>query len=188
MGFLMMVLGLLAIGATALTGFVTVVTLGIFMIAGGLVEIVYGIRTRGDRGQDVAEDRSEERPGRHPLFFIGGILSVAVGLLFLLRPASGLGALTLLLAGYFIAEGLVRVATAAIDRYPKWGWDLVAGLVTLALGALVIAQWPVSAFWVVGLLIGVELFMRGILLLMLGVEVRGFMRRGDRLRPAPRPA
>jgi uncharacterized membrane protein HdeD (DUF308 family) len=44
---------------------------------------------------------------------------------------------------------------------PGWGWQLADGIITLALGVLVLAQWPVSGLWVIGLLIGIDLIFYG---------------------------
>jgi uncharacterized membrane protein HdeD (DUF308 family) len=80
-------------------------------------------------------------------------------------PGAGLAALTLLLAGYFFASGLFHTITSLVDRYPRWGWDLVYGAVSLVLGIVVMSRWPVSAVWLVGTLVGFGILFRGLTLM-----------------------
>jgi uncharacterized membrane protein HdeD (DUF308 family) len=174
MGILMMALGVFAMGSTRVTmvvGVVSIVTLGVLMAASGIVEIVYGLRAGREKGV-------------WPLLLLAGLLSLAVGILFLLRPAAGLGALTFLLAGYFIASGLLRAVTSVVDRYHHWGWDFATGVISLLLGGIVIAQWPLSAMWLLGLLVGIEVFVRGLMLVAMGMEMRGYVRGTSPLVPA----
>ena len=42
-----------------------------------------------------------------------------------------------------------------------WWWPLVAGIGSLALGAMLYAQWPVSGLWVIGLFVAIEMIMNG---------------------------
>ena len=44
---------------------------------------------------------------------------------------------------------------------PEWGWHALNGLITLVLGVLILAQWPVSGLWVIGLFLGIELVFYG---------------------------
>ena len=44
---------------------------------------------------------------------------------------------------------------------PGWGWQVADGLVTLALGLLVLAEWPGSGLWVIGLFVGIDLIFYG---------------------------
>ena len=88
------------------------------------------------------------------------------------RAGAGLATITLLLAGYFIANGLFRCVTSVADRYFHWGWDFALGAISIFLGVIVIGQWPVSALWVVGTLVGVEIFFRGLGLMVAGLDIR----------------
>jgi uncharacterized membrane protein HdeD (DUF308 family) len=44
---------------------------------------------------------------------------------------------------------------------PGWGWQVADGLITLALGLLVFAEWPASGLWVIGLFVGIDLIFYG---------------------------
>ena len=38
---------------------------------------------------------------------------------------------------------------------------LVSGLISIALGAMILAQWPTSGFWVIGLFVAIEMIFNG---------------------------
>ena len=42
-----------------------------------------------------------------------------------------------------------------------WGWPLVGGIISIILGLLIIAQWPISGFWVIGLFVAIEMIVSG---------------------------
>jgi hypothetical protein len=44
---------------------------------------------------------------------------------------------------------------------PDWGWHALDGLITLVVGILILAQWPVSGLWVIGLFLGIKLLIYG---------------------------
>ena len=44
---------------------------------------------------------------------------------------------------------------------PGWGWHVADGIITAILGLLVLAQWPVSGLWVIGLFVGIDLIFYG---------------------------
>lgn len=162
LGVLIMLAGLFAFSAAMITSLVSILIFGAMLATSGVLEIIYAFRWR--------------KSGHFLLYFLGGLLSLVVGALMLFRPVAGLATVTLLLAGYFFASGLFRAITSVMDRYPNWGWDLFAGLVSLFLGVLVVAQWPISALWIVGALVGVEIFFRGLREVAGALELRTGLR------------
>jgi uncharacterized membrane protein HdeD (DUF308 family) len=42
-----------------------------------------------------------------------------------------------------------------------WIWVVVSGLITLILGIVISAQWPVSSLYVLGLFLGIDLVFAG---------------------------
>ena len=54
--------------------------------------------------------------------------------------------------------------TAIADRYPRWGIDFLYGVVAVALGVYIVASWPISSFWVLGTVVGIEIIARGVAL------------------------
>lgn len=166
LGLLMALVGVFAVFYSVLSGVVSVLLLGASLLVAGLFEI----------GHAIANWR-ESKPLAS---FLGGLLSGIVGLIFLVRPVAGLRALTLLLAGFFLVNGLFRGIIAVADRYPRWGFDLFYGVVAVALGGYVLANWPVSALWIVGTMIGLEIFFRGTSLMGASLAFRQVLRRPGR--------
>jgi uncharacterized membrane protein HdeD (DUF308 family) len=139
--------GTLAILSSYVAGYATMVLLGIFLLVAGTAEIAASFAVVRQRG--------------FWLTFLAGVLSVAVGVVLVAFPNRGLAATTLMIGAFFTGMGLFRVITAMVDRYPHWHWDVGYGVVASLLGITVLSTWPISALWVVGTLIGIELVLRG---------------------------
>jgi uncharacterized membrane protein HdeD (DUF308 family) len=43
-----------------------------------------------------------------------------------------------------------------------WVWVVISGLVTLLLGGVILAHWPVSSLYVLGIFLGVDLVIAGV--------------------------
>jgi len=56
--------------------------------------------------------------------------------------------------------------------HPGWGWMLLAGLVTLLLGLLIAAHWPVDSVWVLGMFLGIDLLFTGVGLVAWGLRLK----------------
>jgi uncharacterized membrane protein HdeD (DUF308 family) len=91
-----------------------------------------------------------------------GLVSLVVGVWLLVNPVLGAATLTLLLAGYFIASGIVKaVAAFQLRGIPGWGWTLASAIASVILGLIVFSGWPGSAVWAIGLLVGIDLLFYG---------------------------
>jgi uncharacterized membrane protein HdeD (DUF308 family) len=98
---------------------------------------------------------------------------IAVGLLILLHPIAGAAALGLILAIYFLLIGFASVVFAWELRPRRgWGWLIFNGIFSLVLAIVFIAGWPFTTAWLVGLFIGIGLFVDGLSLLMLGLAAK----------------
>lgn len=149
LGLLVMALGVLALLTALWTGLASIVFLGVLLAISGVVQI----------GHSLGRDRTGARaPGSQ---LLGGILAAVMGLLIAGRPAVGLVAVALLLAGYFFASGLFRTISSIADRYPQWGWDFAYGISAILLGIVLLTSLPTSAAWLVGTLVGMEIIFRG---------------------------
>ena len=83
-------------------------------------------------------------------------------------PLAGLAWLTLVLATFLMIEAALEfVLYFNIRHRARSGWVLVDAIITLLLGILIWAHWPVSSGWAIGTLIGVSLIFSGISRLML---------------------
>ena len=117
-------------------------------------------------------------------------LSIVVGVLLLWKPAEGAVSLTLVLTALFIAEGLFQIVTSIAYRAVipgSWGWMLVSGIVDLALAAMIIAGWPMSATWTLGLIVGINLLTSGWAIVMTAIVGRNFVKSATTLATQARP-
>jgi uncharacterized membrane protein HdeD (DUF308 family) len=90
------------------------------------------------------------------------LLTFVVGLWLVIEPHNGTLTLTLVLGIYFLFMGLTRITVAFIGRgQPNAGWVGLSGICGLLIGILVLAKFPSSADWAIGLLVGIDLIFAG---------------------------
>ena len=89
------------------------------------------------------------------------------------HPIGGVIALTLILAAYIAAEGVLELILFATMRaLPGKTWFLLDGIVSLVLAGLIGYGWPSSSFWAIGTLVGISFLMSGIARLTMPVYHR----------------
>lgn len=106
-------------------------------------------------------------------------LTLFAGIILLWHPIAGTVSLTLVLTAFFLAEGLFQIMAAISHRndFPEsWGWMVLSGIADLILVALIVAGWPSSAVWVLGVFAGVNLITSGIAILVVATTVRSAAR------------
>ncbi len=106
---------------------------------------------------------------------ISAILAIAVGVVMLLWPLSGVLTLTLLLITFFIIEGAASIMFALEHKRElsgRWGWMLASGMVDLILAAIILAGLPGTAAWALGLLVGINLVFGGTALIGMALHAR----------------
>ena len=90
------------------------------------------------------------------------MLTVVVGVWLIVEPHNGTLTLTLVLGIYFLFMGLTRITVAFIARgQPNAGLVGLSGVCGLLIGILVLAKFPSSADWAIGLLVGIDLIFAG---------------------------
>ena len=90
------------------------------------------------------------------------VLEVVVGYLLVSNPAAGLVAVTSLMLVLFLVDGFARVVFALMIRpMDDWLWVLGSGLVAVACAAILLANLPEAASWLLGFLLGVHLISAG---------------------------
>jgi len=104
---------------------------------------------------------------------ISAVLAILIGLLLLRSPGSGLLVITVLLIVFFMVEGIAKVIFAlTIKPFPNWGWVLGSGVVSIFLAVILWANMPLSADWLLGVLLGIQLMCEGAALTYLAWHVR----------------
>lgn len=158
-GILMIVLGVFAIGAPVVATIAVQFMLGWILVIGGIAEGIHAFMAQRWRG--------------FLLQLLSAILYLVVGVLLLVNPVGGALALTIVLAAFLIVEGIFKIVMAwRVRDHRNWGWLLASGILSLILGALIWAEWPSSALWVIGLLVGIQLLFTGWSLVMLALAAR----------------
>ncbi len=158
MGILTSVMGVVAIGSPAVAGTAVVYIVGAVMLIAGISQIAMGLKAEG---------------WSHKLLplILGGVTTLG-GIAVLLHPVVGMEVLTLILAAYFVAEGIWKVV-ASFNFRPAPGWlaVLFSGFITWLLGAMIWVQWPASGMWAIGILVGIDLLMTGIALISVALTL-----------------
>lgn len=159
LGALLAVLGVLLIAAPVVGTLAVDLLIGWFLIIGGVAQVVHAFKVKAWPGFALA--------------LVSGILYAVVGILLVFYPLAGAQALTLLLAAFLAVEGIVRIIMALRVRPDHaWGWLLFGGIVTVILAVMIWSQWPSSALWVIGLLVGINLLFTGWSLIMVALAAR----------------
>lgn len=160
LGVLLIILGLIAIAVPFFASLATGVFFGWLLIVGGVIQAFYALRQN------------------HPGNFFGfkllfSILAILAGLLLIVDPLAGVASLTLIIGIYFFLDGIFRVILSfQLKPSANWGWVLFNGILMIILGILIWSQWPFSAVWVLGLLVGIGLLVSGIATVVLGAAAR----------------
>jgi uncharacterized membrane protein HdeD (DUF308 family) len=103
---------------------------------------------------------------------LAAILFGVTGLILVTRPVLGAEVVTIFMAMFFLIGGLFQLIGSAWVALPGWGWQALDGLIALVLGLLVLAQWPASGLWVIGLFIGIDLIFYGAAWIALALGLR----------------
>src|SRR5262249_20032948 len=156
---LMILAGILALVYPAMSSVAVVLFLGWLLIISGILQ---GISLIG-----------AHHVPHFWLQLVSVVLFVIFGLLVLLNPAESLVTLTLLLIVLFMVEGISKVIFALTIRpLANWGWVLASGIVGILLAFYLWANIPITAIWLIGVLLGIELICEGIALGLLAWRVR----------------
>jgi uncharacterized membrane protein HdeD (DUF308 family) len=93
-------------------------------------------------------------------------LTLFVGVYLVVAPNDGTLTLTILLAAWFLATGVLDLYVAVRMRGAPGAFLVGAnGILALVLGVLITADLPGSAGWAIGLLVGINLMFWGIRML-----------------------
>ena len=160
-GVVMIVLGALAIAAPAFATITVDIYVGWLFLISGVLGLIAMFSARNV-----------------PAFLwtlVTALLSIVVGGVLLWKPVEGALSLTIVLTAFFVVEGVFQAAAAPIyrDAIPSsWGWLLASGVADLALAGIIIAGWPGTAAWTLGLLVGVNLLTTGWAVVMVALGAR----------------
>ena len=158
LGVLLLVLGLIAIGAAAFLTLASMVLIGGLLIMVGLLQRLHAFAYR--------------RWGGFFVDLLASILYLVLGFMIVANPGASAEALTLLIALFLIFGGIFRIVIASMIRFYNAAWLLLHGAINLLLGIMIWQQWPLSGHWVIGLFVGIDLIFNGWSLIMLGLAAK----------------
>jgi len=159
LGVLIVVLGIIATMTPFVGGIVAVYILGWSAIFGGAAHVLFAFRTHSG--------------GSALLEVVLGLIYVIAGFYVLANPIGGLLTLTLLLGCMLAVYGLVAIVLSFRLRPSEgWGWMLFNAIVTLIVGIMISARWPINSVWVIGTLFGFSMIFSGISRFMISLGIR----------------
>jgi uncharacterized membrane protein HdeD (DUF308 family) len=142
------ILGVVALGSVVATTAASAFVLGILVVIAGFAQLV-GAFSAGSWGSGIARA-------------VVGILYVIGGWWLITQPLVGAVTLTLIIGVMLVVVGIARLIIALVERLPGWPWWVVGGVASAVLGGLLLAQWPVSGLFAIGLFIGLDLIIAGV--------------------------
>lgn len=160
LGIALIVLGVIAIEEAFVATLVAVITYGMLLIVGGLLQFVGAFWARDWSG--------------FFLELLTALLYFVVGILTVRRPAEMSEVLTILIAAFFFVSGVFRIVGALALPLANWAWALLSGILNVVMGLIIWAQLPFSGYWVIGLFLGIELIFTGVWWSMIALAVRRF--------------
>jgi len=146
-GIVLMVLGAACIAKSQTATTFSILALGWILAISGVVWLVGAFQTWTWGGFFV--------------YLLNAIIRCVTGYLLIRHPDAGAAAVTMVIAALFIVGGLFRAAAAGTIQFPRWGWTVFAGLVSVALGIYLLATWSATSTFFVGLAIGIDLVFDG---------------------------
>lgn len=158
-GILSVFIGFYAMNRPGLATLAVTKAVGILLLASGIVlffAAVFG-KARKHRLLD----------------FLSAALRIVVGLILMTNIIKGVLIITLVLGTVFIIEGIFSLVLGfgLRGKNPAWGWVFINGIASLLLGGMLIARWPDSALWAIGLLFGINCLFSGFALIMYGTAL-----------------
>ncbi len=159
-GIALVILGIIAIGATTMTTIISIVFLGTLLLIGGVILVIDAFVFWWKRWS------------RFLLALVLGILYAIVGVMLINNPVLASLSLTLVLGVFYLVIGVFRIIYSLFARFPKWGWGALSGLVASILGFLILSNWPQSGLFFIGLFVGIDLLFVGWSYIMTSMAAR----------------
>jgi uncharacterized membrane protein HdeD (DUF308 family) len=149
LGVVYVITGLIALGSVVFATVVTVFVVGVMMLLAGVAEVISAFQIKSW--------------GKFLLWVLLGVLYIVAGFATFENPLLAAALLTLLLGFALIASGVMRIVLAfSMKQEMPWVWVAVSGVITLLLGLIILAHWPVSGLYILGLFLGIDLIIAGL--------------------------
>ncbi len=158
-GIVCMLLGIGAILAPLMSTIGLTIGVGAFLAASGIMQLVHAVKLRQHNGKWLRFGQSA--------------LAIIVGLMILVYPLGGIFGITLSLSFYFFVSSVINwIHASAMQSGEARGWGRLGAAISFILGVYILATLPISAFWLPGTLLGVDLLFGGLGLIGVAITVR----------------
>jgi uncharacterized membrane protein HdeD (DUF308 family) len=159
LGIVYVISGLVALGSVVLATVVTIFIVGIMMLIAGAAEVINAFQIK--------------TWGKFLLWLLLGVLYIVAGFITFENPLLAAALLTLLLGFSLVASGIMRIVLAfSMREGMTWLWVALSGAITLLLGLVILAHWPVSGLYILGLFLGIDLVVAGASWIGIGFGLR----------------
>jgi uncharacterized membrane protein HdeD (DUF308 family) len=159
LGVVYVVAGLVALSSVAFATVVTVLVVGIMMLIAGVAQVINSFQIKNW--------------GKFLLWLLLGVLYIIAGFLTFENPLLAAALLTLLLGLSLVMSGIMRIVLAfSMKEGAPWVWVVLSGLITFLLGLIIVAHWPVSGLYILGLFLGIDLIIAGMCWIGVGLGLR----------------
>jgi uncharacterized membrane protein HdeD (DUF308 family) len=159
LGVVYVIAGIIALGSVVLATVVSVFLVGIMMLIAGIAEVINAFQIK--------------TWGRFLLWLLLGALYILAGIVTFENPLLAAAVLTLVLGVALVASGVMRMFLSfSMMQGTPWIWVLLSGIVTLLIGLVILAHWPVSSLYILGVFLGVDLVIAGVGWIGLGLGLR----------------
>jgi uncharacterized membrane protein HdeD (DUF308 family) len=159
LGLVYVIAGLVALGSVVMATVATVSLVGIMMLIAGAAEVINAFQIK--------------TWGKFLLWILLGALYIVAGFVTFENPLLAAATLTLLLGIALLASGIARIVLAfSMKAAMPWIWVLLSGVVTLLLGLVILAHWPVSGLYILGLFLGIDLVLAGASWIAIGLGLK----------------
>ena len=168
-GGVLALLGLLSLAAPWAAATVIDAFCGVTLIAAGIAQVALAAGTFTRRG--------------FWLTLLCGALSIMGGAAMLVLPKAGIEALVVFLGLILLLEAAAKLTAATtmrseLGREFPWGWLLCDGLLTAALGGILLTSRPAAAGVLLGVFVGINLLSSAAMFAAAGWSLRRFDRLG----------
>jgi uncharacterized membrane protein HdeD (DUF308 family) len=150
MGWLSIILGILAIAMPWVAGQSILMMVGILVMAAGIMRMIWAFQA-GSLGKGI-------------LVFLIGVLTLMAGVAVISHPLMSSAVLSVLLSVYFLVDGFSELFTAFTVAEGK-GWLLFDAVVTILLGVMIFTGFPLAGTVAIGVFLGIKLLFVGVTML-----------------------
>jgi uncharacterized membrane protein HdeD (DUF308 family) len=157
-GILLMMLGMAAVVRSVTATVVSMRFFGWLLVIASLIELVNAFMV-----------------GKWAGFFLHLLIAIffgITGVVFLKSPLISAEVATFVMSIFFLVGGLYQLVAAFWTHLPGFGWHAASGVITSILGALLLAQWPLSGLYAIGLFVGINLLLHGWAWIALALDLR----------------